>query len=166
MNWMRAFMILLALSISGPVAAGEYADIAFRAKVASFIDSWHDDAAHARLAYFDKIAEDGIFIGTDRTERWDRAAFLEWARPYFARPSAWTFHAINRHVYFNADKSVIWFDEQLESRLGLCQASGVIRRDRDRFRIAHYQLSLAVPNEIQPQLSELIAKAAGGAAPK
>ena len=44
-------------------------------QVNAFVDAWHDDAANARMAYFDKIAPDGVYIGTDRTELWRRDAF-------------------------------------------------------------------------------------------
>ena len=52
-------------------------DANFTAQVNAFVDAWHDDAAHARPAFFDKIASDGIYIGTDKRERWGREAFRE-----------------------------------------------------------------------------------------
>ena len=54
-----------------------------------FLNEWHDDAANSRHAYFDKIAPEGIYIGTDKTERWSREEFRTWAAEYFAKPSAW-----------------------------------------------------------------------------
>jgi len=157
-------MALAALALAagsfGQSAPGDRAveetDDALRARIDAFVDAWHDDAAHARLAYFDKIASDGVYIGTDRTERWTRDEFREWARPYFERPSAWAFTVIHRNVDFSPDRSIAWFDEQLESRMGILQASGVIRVLEDRLEIAHYQLSIAVPNEVQPAVSEAI----------
>jgi hypothetical protein len=38
-------------------------------------------------------------------------------------------------------------------------ASGVIRRTDKGFEILHYQLSMAVPNEVAKQVTELIGKA-------
>lgn len=115
--------------------------------LAVFLDEWHDDAAHARLAYFDKIAVDGVYIGTDKTERWSRDAFKVWAQRYFERPVAWAFTATQRHIAMSADQSMLWFDEQLSTQMGLCQASGVVRKTDKGFEIVHYQLSIAVPNE-------------------
>lgn len=153
---MRAFAIMAALlMMSGAAAAAE--DAALTARVNAFLDEWHLDAAHARPAYFDKIAPDGIYIGTDRTERWTREAFKAWAAPAFARPSAWTLTPRERHVSATADGSVIWFDEQLDSGMGLLQASGVMRAVDGRLEIVHYQLSIAVPNEVQPRVTEIIA---------
>jgi len=132
------------------------ADANLKRRVDAFVDRWHDDAAHARLAYFDKIAKDGIYIGTDKTERWRRDAFKTWAAPYFKRKSAWSFKTIGRHVYESGDGSMVWFDELLDTQMGVCQASGVMRRKGDSFEIVHYQLSMAVPNEVGGQVTKLI----------
>ncbi len=43
---------------------------------------------------------------------------------------------------------MVWFDEQLATQMGICQASGVIRNDKDGMHIEHYQLSLTVPNDL------------------
>jgi len=79
-------------------------DDAFRARVNAFVDEWHQDAAQARPAFFDKIAADGIYIGTDKTERWTREAFREWAKPAFARPTAWAFTPLHRNIRFTPDR--------------------------------------------------------------
>jgi ketosteroid isomerase-like protein len=48
------------------------------------LDSWHKAAAEAKFdAYFDKMTEDAVFIGTDATENWGKPAFQEFAKPYF-----------------------------------------------------------------------------------
>lgn len=158
---MRAFKTMAALLLLGgtalPLRAAAAEDATLTARVNAFVDEWHLDAAHARPAYFDKIAPDGIYIGTDRTERWTRDAFEAWAAPHFARESAWTLVPRERHVSATADGSVIWFDEQLDSGMGLLQATGVMRAVGERLEIVHYQLSIAVPNEVQPRVTELIA---------
>lgn len=128
-------------------------------QVNAFVDEWHEDAANARMAYFDKIAPDGIYIGTDRSELWKRDEFKTWARKYFERKSAWSFKATRRNVYASADKSLIWFDELLDTpNMGPCMASGVIRKTAKGFEIVHYQLSMAVPNEVAGQVTRLIAE--------
>lgn len=150
---------ILVLAASGAALGQEAAgDAAFITRVNAFVDEWHADAAHARLAYFDKIAPDGVYIGTDKTERWPRDAFKAWAARFFERPSAWSFTARHRNVAFTPDRSVIWFDEQLDSAMGVLQASGVMRtRAGDGgLEIVHYQLSIAVPNDVQPKVSDLI----------
>jgi hypothetical protein len=147
-------------------AYAQDADAALRRQVNAFVDQWHDDAARARMAYFDKMASDGVYIGTDKTELWQRDAFKAWAKKYFDRKSAWSFKATRRNVYFSPDKQFIWFDELLDTQMGVCQASGVIRKTATGFEIAHYQLSLAVPNELAAQVTKSIKEFEANPAPK
>ncbi len=149
---LSACMALFALSaFAAPATPADT-----RARVNAFIDEWHDDAAHARLAYFDKMAKDGIYIGTDKTELWNRDEFKAWARRFFERKSAWAFKATKRNVYMSEDQKFIWFDELLDTQMGVCQASGVIRKTDKGFEIQHYQLSIAVPNEVADKVTKTI----------
>jgi hypothetical protein len=156
---------LFFTSLVNVANAAATADPALAKQVNAFVDGWHDDAAHARMAYFDKIAADGVYIGTDRSELWQRDAFRAWGRKYFeGKTSAWTFHATRRNVYASNDGKLIWFDELLDTaNMGHCMASGVIRRTDKGFEILHYQLSIAVPNEISKQVTGLIKQAEGKA---
>jgi len=77
-------------------------------------------------------------------------------QPAFARPVAWAFTPLHRHVQFSQDRAFIWFDEQVRSSMGILQASGVIRPAADRFEMVHYQLSIAVPNDVIPQVTATI----------
>jgi hypothetical protein len=150
---MKRLLVASSLLLCALVAQ---ADPGLKLQVNAFVDRWHDDAAHARMAYFDKIAKDGVYIGTDKSEHWRRDAFKAWATPYFKRKSAWAFKAQRRNVYFSEDGSMIWFDELLDTQMGICQASGVMRRKGNSFEIVHYQLSMAVPNEVGSQVTRLI----------
>jgi hypothetical protein len=157
----RFLMLMAALLIALPAfAADSHADAALARQVNAFVDAWHDDAANARMAYFDKMAPDGVYIGTDRSELWQRDAFKAWGRKYFeGRKSAWAFKATRRNVYASEDGKLIWFDELLDTpNMGHCMASGVIRKTDKGFEILHYQLSMAVPNEIAKQVTELVRK--------
>jgi hypothetical protein len=147
---------LLTVACAPPAPPPASTDAEFRTRVNAFVDEWHQDAAHARPAYFDKIAADGIYIGTDKTERWTREAFREWARPQFARPVAWAFTPLHRNVSFTPDRQIVWFDEQVQSSMGILQATGVIRPTSSGFEIVHYQLSIAVPNEVIPEVTGTI----------
>jgi hypothetical protein len=118
-------------------------------EIAAMLDDWHDAAAHADEArYFSHFAPDGVFLGTDATERWDASSFRVYAHPHFARGRAWAFHAVERHVAVR-DASVAWFDERLETeRLGRARGSGVVVRDANgAWRIEQYNLALTIPNE-------------------
>jgi hypothetical protein len=140
----------------GAIAQATESDAAYRKQVGAFIDEWHDDAANARLAYFDKIAPNGIYIGTDKTELWNREQFKAWAKRFFERKSAWSFKAVKRNIYMSPDKKFIWFDELLDTQMGPCQASGVIRKTEKGFEIEHYQLSIAIPNEVADKVSKMV----------
>lgn len=156
----------LLLSSFGAFAQGTPQDAAYRQQIAAFLDQWHDDAAHARPAYFDKIAANGVYIGTDKSEVWTRDVFKEWAKPHFARKSAWAFKATSRNIYWSEDRGFIWFNEQLDTQMGVCQASGVIRKGPSGFAIEHYQLSMAVPNEVTKDVTKTIRDFEAKAAPK
>ena len=154
---MKRLLAAAFLFLSLCCSAHAETDAALTKQVNAFVDEWHDDAANARMAYFDKIARDGVYIGTDRTELWQRDAFKSWAKKYFDRKSAWSFKATRRNVYASSDKSLIWFDELLDTpNMGPCMASGVIRKTAKGFEIVHYQLSMAVPNEVGGQVTRLI----------
>ena len=149
----------LCLGLIGAANANAATDAELTKQVNAFVDGWHDDAANTRMAYFDKIAKDGVYIGTDRSELWTRDEFKAWSKKYFDAKSAWTFKATRRNVYASADKSLIWFDELLDTKnMGHAMASGVIRKTANGFEIVHYQLSLAVPNEVIDQVTGIIAE--------
>jgi hypothetical protein len=153
---LRALILAACLAFIGLVHAAT--DPVLTQQVNAFVDGWHDDAAHARMVYFDKMSPDGVYIGTDRSELWQRDAFRTWGRKYFeGKKAAWVFHATRRNVYASKDGSTIWFDELLDTEnLGHCMASGVIRKKAAGFEIVHYQLSIAVPNEAAKDVNKVI----------
>jgi uncharacterized protein (TIGR02246 family) len=117
--------------------------------ISAMLDDWHDAAAHADEArYFDHFAPDGVFLGTDATERWDIPAFRAYAHPRFASGRAWSFHAVERHVQVRGP-NLAWFDERLATeRLGPARGSGVVVCGSDGvWRIEQYNLALTIPNE-------------------
>ena len=155
---MRKLLIACCLLFTSLGAAAQAADgdVGYRKQINAFIDLWHDDAANSRLVYFDKIAPHGIYIGTDKTELWNRDQFKAWAQRAFEKKSAWSFKAVKRNVYMSADKKFVWFDELLDTQMGPCQASGVIRKTDKGLEIEHYQLSIAIPNELAKQVTKLV----------
>ena len=149
----------VAVLLTAPAARAQAgADAAFVRAVNTFVDGWHDDAAHTRPAYFDKIAPGGVYIGTDKSEIWTRDQFKAWARPFWQRGKAWSFTAQQRNVYHSPDRKYVWFDEQLTTQMGTCQASGVLRNTGSGFLVEHYQLSLAVPNALNAGFAKAIAQ--------
>jgi hypothetical protein len=131
------------------------------AQVAAVLDDWHHAAAVADEArYFGHFAANGVFMGTDATERWTVSEFRDWAKPHFERKKAWNFKPRNRQIAFSADGNTAWFDEMLDTpNLGVCRGSGVLVRQSGEWKIAQYNLSIAVPNSIADALVKQIAAA-------
>ncbi len=123
------------------------------------IDLWHNAAATANYnSYFNFIAEEGIFIGTDISERWNKKEFSEFSKPYFDNGKAWSFTPKERIIRYSKDKATAWFDEILDTWMGECRATGVLVFQEGNWKLAHYQLSVTIDNELMPQFLELINK--------
>jgi ketosteroid isomerase-like protein len=126
-------------------------------EITQMLDTWHKAAANAdQQAYFDGIAEDGIYIGSDATEIWTKQEFFEWSKPYFDKGKAWSFTAIKRNIYLSDDRSIAWFDELLEFTSGVFRGSGVLSKKEGKWKLKHYVLSLPVPNEKFKGVMEVI----------
>jgi ketosteroid isomerase-like protein len=118
------------------------------ADVAAVLDDWHDAAARSDEArYFGHLTEDAIFLGTDATERWDVAQFRAYAHRPFSEGRGWVMRSVRRAI--RVEGELAWFDEDLETvNLGPARGSGVLVRGPDGvWRIAHYNLTITVPNE-------------------
>jgi ketosteroid isomerase-like protein len=153
MNSALTLLFLLRLALPSPAPSAE-------AAVAAVLDDWHAAAAAAdEKRYFGQFAPDAVFLGTDATERWTVEEFRHYAHPYFAKGKAWSFKAVERHVSFSPDRSVAWFDELLDTpNLGPARGSGVLLRVRGAWKIAHYDLSVPIPNELMKEIKQRIEK--------
>ena len=123
-------------------------------QAAKVIDAWHLAAADADFdQYFSLMTKRGVFVGTDATEHWDNKAFKSFSKPYFNAGKAWSFTSLERHIYHN--DTTVWFDELLDTQMGICRGSGVLEFEEGQWKIAHYVLSIAVPNDRVSSLLEL-----------
>jgi len=117
-------------------------------KVSQTIDTWHKAAADVKFEdYFNLIAEDGIFIGTDATENWTKKDFKIWAKPFFDKGTTWNFTALERHIFFDKSGKIAWFDELLNTQMKICRGSGVLVKVGKEWKIQHYVLSMTIPND-------------------
>ena len=127
-----------------------------KTKINTLLDVWHKAAADADFdAYFSKMTGDGVFIGTDATENWQNEAFRTFSKPYFDRGKAWSFTSVERNIYVGDSGKIAWFDELLDTQMKLCRGSGVLKKENGQWKIAHYVLSIAVPNENVAELIKL-----------
>lgn len=164
-----AALVALALAACAPAAPDPASQASVRVAVpgeeekaiAAVLDDWHAAAARAdEQRYFGLMTEDSVFLGTDATERWDRKAFQAYAHPHFAKGKAWKFWAVRRAIVIAAEGGSAWFDEDLETeRLGPARGSGALVRTKDGWRIAHYNLSIPIPNDRFDEVKKLIAGA-------
>lgn len=119
-----------------------------KAQIAEVLTDWHKAAADADFdAYFGAMSQDAIFIGTDATENWDRKSFEKFSKPYFDKGKAWSFYAIERNIFLAPSGNIAWFDEVLETQMKLCRGSGVLQKIDGEWKIAHYVLSMTIPND-------------------
>ncbi|MBE2281766.1 MAG: nuclear transport factor 2 family protein [Ignavibacteriaceae bacterium] len=121
------------------------------------IEKWHYSAANADFAgYFSFLDDDAIFIGTDASELWKKKEFMDFAKPYFDRGTAWDFKKISRNIYYEGNFA--WFDEYLDTWMGVCAGSGVLMKTNKGWKLKHYQLSVTVPNDIITDFIDLVKK--------
>lgn len=116
----------------------------------SLMNAWHHAAATAdEDVFFGTMSKDGIYLGTDATERWLRDSMAVWADPFFQRDTAWAFTPIERHWQLSDDGQTAWFDEHLDSWMGIVRGSGVLslKPNSSRWELRHYNLAMAVPND-------------------
>lgn len=125
-----------------------HSQISAKDSVDSLITNWHKDASDANYEkYFSLMGDASIFIGTDKTELWNKQQFQDFAKPYFDASKTWDFKTINRNIYFSKDGNVSWFDELLDTWMGVCRSSGVLEKENGEWELKHYQLSVTISNE-------------------
>ncbi len=129
-----------------------------RAAADRLLERFHRAASEADGAtYFSLFAPDGVFIGTDPGERWTVEELRAYAEPFFDEGRGWTYDAVERHVALSSDGSTAWFDEVLDNAsYGRVRGSGVLVWRAGDWKLAHYVLSFAVPNDLAKDLVERI----------
>jgi hypothetical protein len=131
---------------------------ATRDAIIATLDDFNDAAAKAdEPRYFAHFAPDAVFLGTDATERWDKAAFQAYAHPYFAKGKAWSFKGVNRRIAVRGD--LAWFEEDLETpNLGPARGSGVLVVSEGHWLLEQYVLSVTIPNDKFAAVKSALAK--------
>ena len=155
-NLVVLFVLASLLSLGNGYAqkGQEYKDA--RISINNQMEAWHKAAADADFkTYFSLMTQDAVFIGTDAEENWQRDDFMAFAKPYFDKGKAWNFKTLERNIYLNPDKKTAWFDELLDTQMGICRGSGVLQFKDGVWKIAHYVLSIAVPNEHVEELTRM-----------
>jgi len=116
----------------------------------TLLNRWHKAAATANEAVFfdSSMTADGIYLGTDISERWLRDELKSWAKSAFEKDVAWAFTPKRREIYFNEnDPKIAWFEEDLDTWMGPCRGSGVVMKIDGKWKLKHFNLAVAVPND-------------------
>ena len=150
----NTFLLLILISCLGCQNKNDDEIISF---LNQKLDNWHNAASKANFDdYFNFIANEGIFIGTDVSERWTKTEFANFSQPYFDNGKAWSFSAKERTIRLNKIKTIAWFDEVLDTWMGDCRSTGVLRINNGQWQLEHYQLSVTIDNDLMPEFLEII----------
>ena len=141
-------LVCCALIIAPTSANADSVD----ALIHDLIDGLHEDASNAVFdSYFARYTEDAVFMGTDKSERWTIDECKDYAAPVFAEGRGWTYSVIERNLEGAGDTR--WFDEILfNEKLGHCRGTGVVVLSESGWQIAHYSLTLLIPNDIAAEV--------------
>ena len=156
MKRVLAFLFLLLAFISCKTNQVHSND---KEAISKTLNDWHKAAAKTQFdTYFSLMTDDAIFIGTDATENWNKEAFKTYSKPYFDKGKAWNFTSIERNIFLSEDKKMAWFDELLDTQMKICRGSGVLKKENGKWKIAHYVLSIAIPNDTADEVIQLKTK--------
>ena len=154
----RVTPILLFLCLTLGIVINTNAQTPTNTPIAKALDQFHQAASEADgETYFGLLAENAVFIGTDGSERWTKAQFEQFASPYFAKGTGWTYHPRDRHVQLSADGKVAWFDEMLDNQsYGECRGTGVLVLTENGWKIMQYHLTIPLPNDLAKDIVQQI----------
>lgn len=144
---MKKSLLLFCIVLLGSKSFSQNTD-SDKKKINTTLDSWHKAAANAEFDnYFSYMTSNGVFIGTDASENWQLEAFKTFSKPFFDKGKAWSFKSLQRNIYFDKSQNTAWFDELLDTQMKICRGSGVLIKVGNDWKIAHYVLSMTIPND-------------------
>jgi hypothetical protein len=154
-NLLKATVVSLALLPAMSLADNQ------RAAIDALIDGLHQDAHEGNFqTYFDRYTPDAVFLGTDKSERWTIDQFKVYAEPAFEDGHGWTYSVKERN--WEGEGTTRWFDEVLlNEKLGHCRGTGVVEFIDGEWKIAHYALTMLVPNDIAAEIGAQTQRADG-----
>ncbi len=162
-SFLAVALVITVISISlkaTPVLAQSTTSSPAEAAVDNVLSELHDAASKADFdRYFNLYADNAIFLGTDATERWTVDEFKGYAKSSFDAGRGWTYHMKTRHIYVGQDGNTAWFDETLENEnLGDTRGTGALVKSDGEWRIAQYNLTISVPNDLAREFVGIIRK--------
>ncbi len=134
------------------------------AGITAVLDDFHQAAAAAdEDRYFAHFAPEGVFLGTDASERWTVDEFRAYAHPHFSQGNGWTYKPGERHIEVSDGGRIAWFDEKLTNeKYGELRGTGVLRNIDGQWKIAQYNLTFTIPNDATGEIVARIAEHLSG----
>jgi|GEM_PF-2314119 len=118
------------------------------------------DALHALAStaswdeYGALFTKDATFLGTDVSEIWTREELIGYGR---ASKSGWTYAVRERNIHMMPGYNAVRFDEVLtHEQYGILRGTGTLARVRGTWKIAQYNLTWPVPNDLALDVSQQI----------
>lgn len=149
------FIAVFSSCENKPSNSKELKEASEKEAINTMLDAWHKSASEAKYdAYFNAMSKTSVFIGTDASENWNNKDFKVFSKPFFDLGKAWDFKPVKRNIYISAEGNFAWFDELLNTWMGVCRGSGVLSKTEGVWKIEHYVLSVTIPNE---NITEVIA---------
>jgi hypothetical protein len=152
MKYLLTVLLVVLASDTAARTGSAPPEAAAEQEIHRLLDAWHHAAATAdEETFFGSMADGAVYLGTEAGERWTKPELMEWSKEYFDRETAWSFEPHDRRVYVSADGRTAWFEELLETWMGVCRGSGVLIRgagNESGWKIVHYNLAVTVPNEL------------------
>jgi hypothetical protein len=126
--------------------------------ISQLIDGLHYAASQADLdGYLGSFTPTGVFMGTDDWERWTRPITLdEYVKERFKEGIGWTYTSVERQINFAEDGQTAWLDEIIVSeKWGRFRGTGVVTKQNNTWKIAHYSMSVLIANEAFVEISKI-----------
>ena len=150
---MKKFYILVAVMIFQFAHAQDSERIkSYIIEIGQVLDAYHAAAAEGDWStYFDLMSEDGVFLGTDASERWIKNEF----RAYAGTRTGWVYRTVSRNINLTPDGMSAWFDEMLDSlSYGTSRGTGVLIRTNEGWKISQYHMTFPIPSELARHVTD------------
>lgn len=143
----KIFLTLIIVTLSTSCKTINKEKLTAKENINTIISEWHNNAKNANFNdFFNRISNDGYYLGTDQEEIWTKQEFKAFSKPYFDKKETWNFKAIKRNIFYSKDKKVVWFNELLDTWMGICRGSGILELENNEWKIKQYILSVTIPN--------------------
>ncbi len=162
--WVSRFYFLMVFglvvgsaNLVSAQANGDDSKIAKQA-ITKLLGDFRDAAKKADgQAYFNCLAKDGIFFGTDGNERFTVDQLKAFVGPYFDRGIGWEHQINTRRVFVGPNNQVGWFEEQTtRQKVGPMRTTGVVKKTKQGWKIVQYNVAIVVPNDVIEDVVKII----------